>query len=162
MNKNYLLIFMIFCYSIPIFLVCSNYKCNNSVSNIICDKNCKYIILFSMILMGIGTIYYEIVRADIYSIILISFILVGIYGLIIINEYNKIHYIFATIVFICIFLFMMRHCMLLKCNKILFGSLILQLLLILLIVKNIDKNIFYSEVFYILNFAFFYLYLHFL
>ena len=46
--------------------------------------------------MGIGTIYYEIVRADIYSIILISFILVGIYGLIIINEYNKIHYIFAT------------------------------------------------------------------
>lgn len=58
---------MIVCYLLPIMFVYYNYTCNNSVSNIICDTNCKHYILFFMFLMGLGTVLYELERNDIYS-----------------------------------------------------------------------------------------------
>ena len=53
MDKNALLLFMIICYLLPIYYVYDNYNLNTSVSNIICDDNCKYYILCCMFLMGI-------------------------------------------------------------------------------------------------------------
>ena len=162
MNKNVLLLSMILCYLLPIYYVYYNYNSNNSVSNIICNNNCKYYILFFMFLMGIGTLLYELERNDNFSLILISVLLIGIYGLICINETDIIHYIFAAIVFTAILCFMIRHCFLVKCNTILLSSLFLEIVMLLFIIANINENIFYSEVIYILNFAFYYLYLHFI
>jgi hypothetical protein len=115
-----------------------------------------------MWLMGIGTILYELERKDIYSQIFMYLLLIGIYVLIYVNENNIIHYVFAFLSFIVILFFMLRHCYLKDCNIILFSSLLLELLILLYIVKNINKNIFYSEILYLLNFAFYYLYLHFI
>ena len=42
MNKNILLSFMLLCYLLPIMIVYYNYTSNNSVSNIICNNNCKH------------------------------------------------------------------------------------------------------------------------
>ena len=86
MNKHLLLFLMLLCYSLPIYYVYYHYNSNTSVSNIICNDNCKYIILGFMLLMGICTILYELERNDKYSIVLINTLLIGIYGLININE----------------------------------------------------------------------------
>lgn len=160
MNKHYLLLFMIGCYIIPISYVYYQYNSNPSVSSIICDDNCKHVILFYMFLMGGGTLLYEIERHDTWSIIIISILLFGIYGLTCINETSTIHYIFATIVFIAILSFMVRHYCLTNCN-ILLLSLSIEIALALFVIINIYENIFYGEVLYILNFAFYYIYLHF-
>jgi hypothetical protein len=162
MNKNVLLSFMILCYLLPILLVFYNYNCNNSLSNIICDTNCKQYILFFMFLMGIGTLLYEIERNDIYSQIIIGILLIGIYGLIYVNETYTIHYFFAYVVFIAIVFFMIRHCYLTDCNIILLLSLCFGIFTLLHIVINMNQKIFYCEIVYILNFAFFYIYLHFI
>jgi hypothetical protein len=162
MKKHYLLLFMLLCYTIPIYYVYYYYNCNNSISNIICNDDYKNIILFFMGLMGVGTLLYEIERNDIFSIISICILLISIYGLILFNESNKLHYFFATLVFVVILCFMIRHCYLTNCNKILLSSLFLSVILLVIIITNFDNNIFYSEVMYILNFAFYYLFLHFI
>jgi hypothetical protein len=164
MNINLLLSFMLFSYLLPILFVFYNYNSNNSVSNIICNNNCKNYILFFMFLMGIGTLLYEYERDDLISQIIISILLSGLYGLIYINESHKIHYFFAFLVFVAILFFMIRHCYLTNCNSILLLSLYFEIVTLLVIMIDIKKNnnIFYSEIFYILNFAFYYLYLHFI
>jgi len=162
MNKNVLLSFMILCYLLPILFVYYNYNSNTSVSNIICDNNCKNYILFFMLLMGIGTLLYEFERNDVYSQLFICILLFGIYGLICINETYTIHYFFAFLVFISILSFMIRHCYLTDCDNILLSSLCLEFLMLFFIMIHINENIFYGEIIYILNFAFYYLYLHFI
>ena len=163
MNKNFLLSFMLFSYLLPILFVYYNYNSNNSLSNIICNNNCKNYILFFMFLMGSATLLYEYERNDRITQIIICILLIGLYGLIYINETHKIHYFFAFLVFIAILVFMIRHCYLTNCQSILILSLYFEIVALLIIVIDINKNnnIFYSEIFYILNFAFFYLYLHF-
>ena len=162
MDKNILLSFMLLCYLLPIMFVFYNYTSNTSVSNVICNDNCKHYILFFMFLMGIGTLLYEFERNDKYSQIIIFVLLLGIYGLIYINETNTIHYFFAFAVFMAILLFMIRHCYLINCNAILMSSLYLEIITLFFILININDNIFYGEIVYILNFAFYYLYLHFI
>jgi hypothetical protein len=162
MNKNVLLSFMILCYLSPILFVYYNYNSNTSVSNIICDNNCKNYILFFMILMGIGTLLYEFERNDVYSQLFIFILLFGIYGLICINETYTIHYFFAFLVFISILSFMIRHCYSKHCDSILLSSLCFEFFMFFFIMIHINENIFYGEIIYILNFAFYYLYLHFI
>jgi hypothetical protein len=163
MNKDLLLLSMLICYLIPIYYVYNNYNSNNTVSNIICNKEYKYLYLFFMFLMGMVTILYELKRNDVCSIILISLLLIALYGLICFNETYKIHYVLAYIVFFAILIFMMRHCHLTNYNMILLLSLFLQIVMLASIIKNmkLKKNIFHAEVIYIANFAFYYLYLHF-
>jgi len=161
MNKNYLLFFMIICYIVPIFNIYHYYNNNNnSISSIICNNKCKYTILFFMLLMGIGTILYELERNDVCSLMIISLILIGTYGLIIINEQQIIHYVFTFIVLINILFFMIYHYRLTKCN-ILLSSLLLEILILFFIMIKLNGKIFFSQVIYLLNFAFYYLYLHF-
>ena len=111
-----------------------------------------------MFLMGIGTLLYELERNDNYSQIIICVLLIGIYGLIYVNETYTIHYYFAFLVFIAILSFMIRHCYLTNWDSILILSLYLEIATLLVIAIDINGN---NEIFYILNFAFFYLYLHF-
>jgi len=162
LKKDYILLFMLLCYLIVIILVYNFYNNSCSISNIICNDECKNIILLFLLLMGIGAILYEIERDDKISLILIILLLIGIYGLISINEKNKIHYIFAFFVFIIILLFMIRHFYKKDRDFIVSFSLLLEILILINIILNIEGNIFLSEIIYILNFAIFYLYLHFI
>ena len=151
---------MIGCYVFPILMVCYQYQSNPSVCNIICDETCKHSILFFMGLMGVGTLLYEWERNDRYSQVCIGILLVGLYALICVNESHSVHYVFAFLVFIAILCFMIRHCYVTKCNSILSASLFVQIIVLLFIVSKMNDTIFYPEVIYILNFAFYYLYLH--
>ena len=47
-------------------------------------------------------------------------------------------------------------------NKILLSSLVFQIIILLFIIKNSNDAIFYEEILYLLNFTFYYIYLHFL
>ena len=115
-----------------------------------------------MLFMGIGSLLFELERNDNYSIILICLIFIGIYGLVCINETSIIHSMFTFLVFTSILCFMIRHCYLKKYNITLLFSLFLELLMMIFIIINMNNNIFYSEIIYILNFAFYYLHLHFI
>jgi hypothetical protein len=159
--KNGLLSFMLFCFLITAYYIYINYNSNISVSNLICDPDYKYTVFCFMCLLGAGTLWYEFERNDPFSIVCICILLVGLYGLIYVNETNRLHYIFASVVFLSILVFMMRHCYLTSGNKILLSSLVLEIILLFFIIQHIHQNIFYSEVLYILNFACYYLYLHF-
>lgn len=115
-----------------------------------------------MFLMGIGTTLYELKRSDKYSQIFISIILIGIYFLVWFDESYTSHYFFAGSVFLGITLFMIRHVLSSNYNRILVGSLTLAVLLSLIAIITTNRDVLYTEVLYILNFAFYYLYLHFL
>jgi len=163
MKKNdALLLCMITTFFLLVVYIYCNYSNNPSLSNIMTCDNCKYIILFGMIVMSIFTILYELERKDDISLITIIFLLIGIYGVIFVKEENNIHFIFAGIVFLAIISFMVKHFI---CNKkendILFILLLLQSLLFIITLSNLNNNIFFLEVFYIMTFAVFYLVLHF-
>ena len=161
-TNDFLLFLMVSFYLIPIIYVYMYYDDNPSISNIISNDDSKYIILFFMILMGITTILYEYKRIDTYSIIIISILLISIYILIYFTEDHILHYIFASIAFISILLFMIRHCHR-ECNQhcnILYILLYIQVLLLLLLITNKDNIIFLYETLYLFNFAIFYFYIH--
>ncbi len=161
MNSNLLLLLMICFYLIPIFYVYINYKFNKTLSSIICNNNCKNYVLFFMSLMSITTILYEYERNDICSLIMLFILFIFTFTLIYIDETYIIHYISAFLVFIIILFFMTRHCYL-QNNIILLLLLILEIILFILIIINIKTNIFYIEIAYLVIFAVYYLYLHYI
>ncbi len=160
---NILLLCMITTFLFLVAYIYCNYCKNPSISNIITNDDCKYIILVGMIVMNIFTILYEIERKDDISLVIIIFLLIGIYGVIFIKEENNLHYVFAAIVFLAIISFMVKHfiCNKKKDNDILFILLSLQSLLFIITLSNLENNIFFLEVFYIITFAVFYIVLHF-
>lgn len=165
--SNFLLLMMLLSYLIPIIYIFYYYssKENQSVSSIINSEKCQKYIFTSMIIMGVFTILYEINRGCNFSLCFISSILFGIYGVILIKENKKIHYLFAGLVFVGILLFMgmncYKHCYNDK-NEFLKLSLYIQFILCIVLVVSMDKDIFWFEILLIINFAIFYLYLHYL
>ena len=162
-KHNILLLCMITTFLFLVVYIYCNYCKNPSISNIITRDDCKYIILVGMIIMNIFTILYEIERKDDSSLVIIIFLLIGIYGVIFIKEENNLHYVFAAVVFLAIMSFMIKHFIFCKKkeNDILFILLLLQSLLFIITLSNLDNNIFLLEVFYIITFAVFYIVLHF-
>jgi len=162
MNQNYLLLFMIVVYIIAIYYVYFHYCNSTSVSSIICNTKHKYIIFFLMSLIGGASILYEIERKDTTSIFCIILLVIFLLSLICIPEYNFVHYLFAGLLCAVILGFMIQQTLLKNFPKILSASLCLEFLFLFVIIENIRDNIFISEVLYILNFAFYYIYLHFI
>lgn len=162
-RHNILLLCMITTFLFLVAYIYCNYCKNPSISNIITSDDCKYIIFVGIIIMNIFTILYEIERKDDISLLIIIFLLIGIYGVIFIKEENNIHYVFAAIVFLAIISFMVKHflCNKKKGNDILFILLLLQSMLFIITLSNLNNNIFFLEVFYIITFAVFYIVLHF-
>jgi len=160
---NILLLCMIVTFLFMVIYIYCNYCKNPSISNIITSDDCKYIILVGMIIMNIFTILYELERKDDISLIIIIFLLIGIYGVIFIKEENNIHFVFAAIVFLAIISFMVKHFICSKKKKMIYYLflLFLQSLLFIITLYNLDNNIFFLEVFYIITFAVFYIVLHF-
>lgn len=177
-NQNLFLILMLLSYSYPIYIVTKNCKKDTTtVSNIICNiENRKIILAFLM--MGIFTLFYEYNRKDSVSFVLISILLLGLIGLLNTIDYSIYHLYFAMIAFISIFFFMVYNLVRIP-NFILEISVIFQILIgislfIFLLINNKIKsclineeerkklNLFIPELLLIINFGFFYIYLHYL
>jgi hypothetical membrane protein len=165
MSKNLLLLIALVIYLIPIIYIYIFYDNNNSISSIISDEKSKYIILFFMLLMGLAIILYEHNRNNIYSLVTISILLLSIYGLIYFNEGHVYHCIFSCIAFFSIILFMCIICINIniKNSNILPILLLIEIILFIFILKEYNNgSIFLYETFYLLNFAIFYLLVHFI
>jgi hypothetical protein len=158
--QHSLLFCMLISYFVPIIIVYLKYDNNQSVSNILCDQKNQHIVLLFMLIMGGFSLLYEWNRQNILSFIFIALILIGIYGVICINETNLLHYGFALIIFASIFGFMIHHYFL-STNKILLGFLIAQFFLSLFMIL-FKTHFFLLEVMMIINFALYFLYLHFI
>jgi len=151
---------MIIIYIYVIHNVYNYYTINDcSISSILKNEECSQVVFVNMILMGITTIFYELLRCDIFSFFSIFFMLIGIYGVIIYDHTNIIHFVYCFIVFICILVFMYNHCYKKRNNIILYLSLYIQQILCALIF--LQTNIMNCEIYLLANFAFFYIYLHF-
>jgi hypothetical protein len=157
-KKHFILLFMLMAYAIPISYV---YAMGNheSVSQIICSESCQHIIMLSMLVMGWFTLWYEWERNDQISFMYIALLLVGIYGLLWMDESHSIHYVFASCVFISILGFMYHHRHRHSRLNIL---VIIQLFLSGLLLYHINDDIFLPEILLICNFGLYYLCLHFM
>jgi len=162
MNKDLLLLFILICYIFSIFFLINKYKYNKNISSIICHDNNKHIFILLLFIATIAIILYELKRKDLYSKILIFTLIIFLFLLIYCNENTIFHELLAFLIFIVILLFMIRNVYLTKCNIILLISLLFQIIFVLFIIIDLYANIFYLEALYILNFALYYLYLHFI
>ncbi len=166
MKLTILLSSMFLSYLLPIGCVGYYYdpEKNDSISSILNMPECQMTILAGMVAMGCFTLWYEWERGSIPSFITILFVLIGIYGVILIKENTIIHYLFGGLIFFGMIVFMGIHYHTFP-NKTIVGGIITvhsicSLVLIAQCIMNCD--IFLCEVALVLNFAVYYLYLHYL
>jgi len=100
-------------------------------------------------------------KHDNISLFLITSLIVGIMGVLKTNEKQFSHLIYSIIAFGSILCFMF-YMSLQYNNIILITSFAIQIVLALFMMIFIFNNIFYIETGLLVNFAFFYIYLHFL
>lgn len=161
MIKHILLIAMFISYSFPILYVYSLFSIKDTLSDIICNEECKNDILFFMAMMSFFTIMYEYLRKDTESIIYISIVLISIYGLLQNGVESVQHYIFALLCLFSIFCFMVYHCHRTESNILTILTFI-NYWVILFMTIFMKEDIIICECLYILCFGLFYIYLHFL
>ena len=111
-----------------------------------------------MAVMGWFTLWYEYERGDIISMKYISLLLVGLYGLLCLDESYTLHYLFATCVFASILGFMYHHW---NRGRLFTGLFLLQFAVSIVMLYCMNGDIFLPEVILIANFAVYYLCLHF-
>ena len=167
-TKTDLLYTMCTCYMIPILYVAYQYDNNQTISSIISLEENRMIIFTPMICMCLCAIYYEVLRDCTFSFFTMLGLVIGIFGSILVSEKQEEHFRYAELVFISILLFMGNHCIQKRD-----GFSIMMFLLqfdILIYLMNYciiepenctDNSVFVAEVFYLLLFAIYYLYLHF-
>jgi len=187
MNPTILLTLMIAAYIAPVAFVYYKYTTATtarSISSIITSQEpffnniaplfqTRYFIAGFMLIMTGFTVMYEYQRcikhvsSQIWwSLTSIAVLLIGIFGVIFIPEYNPVHYIFAAAAFFAIVGFMTGHtfCASIAAdiNDILRILLYAQILFMVVTVIGVlqDAAIFTIEALFLLNFAVFYLYLH--
>jgi hypothetical protein len=185
MNQTILLTFMLLAYIAPVAFVYYKYKlatysdiCTRSISSIITSQEpffndiaplfqTRHFIAVCMFIMAAFTIAYEYERQA-WSMFAIVTLLIGIFGVIFIPEHDQAHYIFAATAFFAIVGFMTGHTLCISAtdaddiHDILRILLYAQFLFMLVTVIGVlqDAAIFAVEVLFLLNFAVFYLYLH--
>ena len=127
----------------------------------------KYFITACMMIMAGLTIAYEYHRPW-WSMVAVVAILTGIFGVILIPEQFPIHYLFAGTVFFAMIGFMIGHtyygtCYSSDVHDTLRIILYTQFLFMIMTINGViqDTHIFEIEALFILNFAIYYLYIHF-
>lgn len=125
----------------------------------------RHFIALCMLIMAGFTVLYEYQRQR-WSLAAIIVLLCGIFGVIFIPEQNHAHYIFAAAAFFAIIGFMVGHTF---CHKsidrhdnlriLLYAQILFMVLTVFGVIQDIA--IFAIEALFLLNFAIFYLYLHF-
>jgi hypothetical protein len=119
-----------------------------------------------MLIMAGFTVLYEYQRQP-WSLAAIIVLLCGIFGVIFIPEQNHTHYIFAAAAFFAIIGFMCGHTFNQtsthhihdNLRMLLYAQFLFTLVTIIGVIQ--DTAIFAAEALFLLNFAIFYLYLHF-
>lgn len=190
-QTNTLLSCMLTAYIIPIAFVFYKYKAQSqemgtrSISSIITSTEpflsfiprsstspppphvfqTRHFIALCMLIMAGFTVLYEYQRQR-WSLAAIIVLLCGIFGVIFIPEQNHAHYIFAAAAFFAIIGFMVGHTF---CHKsidhhdnlriLLYAQILFMVLTVFGVIQ--DTVIFAIEALFLLNFAIFYLYLHF-
>jgi hypothetical protein len=125
----------------------------------------RHFIALCMLIMAGFTVLYESRRQQ-WSLAAIIVLLCGIFGVIFIPEQNPIHYIFAAAAFFAIIGFMCGHTLCHMSNDayktlrlLLYAQFLFAGVTIIGVIQ--DTAIFAAEALFLLNFAVFYLYLHF-
>ena len=190
MNQTILLTFMLLAYIAPVAFVYYKYKlatysaiCTRSISSIITSQEpffndiaplfqTRHFIAVCMFIMAAFTIAYEyqryVTQHTQWSMFAIVTLLIGVFGVIFIPENDQAHYVFAAAAFFAIVGFMTGHTLCISAtdtadiHDILCILLYAQFLFMLVTVIGVlqDVAIFAVEVLFLLNFAVFYLYLH--
>ena len=139
----------------------------------------RHFIAACMFVMAIFTVLYEHQRCEMYlnsawwSLLAIVVLLLGIFGVIYVPETNPVHYIFAAAAFFAIIGFMVRHTYWHTISDnlrlsdpisdnlrlLLYAQILFMVLTIIGVLQ--DAPIFAVEALFLMNFAVFYLYLHF-
>jgi hypothetical protein len=135
----------------------------------------RHFIAACMFVMAVFTVLYEHQRCVMYmnsswwSLSVIVILLLGIFGVIFVPETNPVHYIFAAAAFFAIIGFMTWHTYYESSSgpdsisdnlRILLYAQILFMVITVIGVLQ-DAPIFATEVMFLMNFAVFYLYIHF-
>jgi len=156
--KHILFTCMLVTYGIFISFLYDKIQISPSISKIIGEN--REPILIIMVIMGVFTILYEIHQYRKFSIFSsIIGLLIGIYGIILLDEENLAHYFFAGIIASSIFIFMFSHC-LIWTNDIYWLLFYLTILAFIGCLVDMDTNITYWEAGFIGLFAIYYISLH--
>jgi hypothetical protein len=173
MNRNILLINICVVYSVIILYVFIKKTSDDcSISSVVCKH--KKVLLSLGLIMGIITVLYERGRKDLVSLLTICYLLVGIYGLLLVEEKFSLHFFFAGVAFLSILCFMINFIINFMINfmingvkvvndmmfLLLFSLVVFQVFLIGCILKKLEKRILSFQTLYLLNFAIFYLLIH--
>ena len=183
MPPTTLLALMLATYAIPIVFVYYKYStatATRSISSIITSKEpfitfsenappppfqTRHFIAACMLLMAVFTLAYEYQRCVTqhtrWSLFAIIALLIGIFGVIFIPEHDSTHYIFAATAFFAILGFMVGHTYYGTADTLrilLYAQFLFMVVTVIGVIQ--DVPIFATEVLFLLNFAVFYLYLH--
>ena len=184
MPPTTLLALMLATYAIPIVFVYYKYStatatATRSISSIITSKEpfitfsenapppfqTRHFIAACMLLMAVFTLAYEYQRCVTqhtrWSLFAIIALLIGIFGVIFIPEHDSTHYIFAATAFFAIIGFMVGHTYYGTADTLrilLYAQFLFMVVTVIGVIQ--DVPIFATEVLFLLNFAVFYLYLH--
>ena len=121
---------------------------------ILCNRNNNYFILFVTFLLAICSFIYELKKNDKYSMCIMFTYLISTFFVILFTPDHIEHYIFASLVTICVFSYMIYTCIINNCNNIMKFIFLLQFIIISLYVKNII-NFFWVEILFLIIFALF-------
>jgi hypothetical protein len=160
--KNIILIAMLTCYLIPIITIANIYAQNNSVSHtisIVVKKDPRYL-LYPMITMCVLSVLYEYLDFDFVPFFSILSLVIGIMGIIFVDESKWLHYFFATLCFLGIASYCI-HSAFLHPIPYLFSLVVLIASFSLVYNMQMRHSIFWEEIIVLLFFALVYLYKHF-
>jgi hypothetical protein len=113
-----------------------------------------------MVAMGMATMAYEYYRGDMWSLCVVAGLLLGIYGVILFDESDWVHTGSAMAVFVAILLFMCYHSTM-SASTVLVGLWSVQVALSVGLLL-VPAYFFAMEAGLVVNFALYYLYLHWL
>jgi hypothetical protein len=145
---------------------------NNAPPPVFTMFQTRHFIAACMLLMAVFTLAYEYQRCVTqhtqWSLFAITALLIGIFGVIFIPEHDSTHYLFGATVFFAILGFMVGHTYYGTAETadgtadtlriLLYAQFLFMVVTIIGVIQ--DAPIFATEVLFLLNFAVFYLYLH--
>ena len=163
MIENILLGIILIIFSIFIKLICFNFKNKTNLSHILTRKHLRNNFLFLFTCFSLVTLYYEYLRNDKVTFIIIFIYLISLLVKIKLDFNNIFQYHSAFIIFICSWLFIIYNVIKYK-NPFLDYLLILKILVLLIFWYYLynKKKILYLQCIFLIIFVIFYLYLHYL
>ena len=138
----------------------SVYKNHHSLSYVLCNRKNNNFIILIIFLMGICSFIYELKKNDQYSICIMSTFLISVFFIICYTPEYFEHYIFASLMTICVFSFIMYHCYKNNSNNLMKCFILVEVILIILYLTNVI-NFYFTEILFLFIFAMFICFKHF-